>query len=92
MPGSGAVLCIRESNRLDIELYSFAVSEIFLKRCARAGFSPSDKVASRDHYTNELKWRYLLGHFYNMMFYRQICKLRNKYSSAPVPSGNTVGK
>jgi len=76
----------RERNKLDIELYSFAVNEIFPKLCAKAGFNPSDKVASYDHYTNEIKWRYVLGHFYNMSFYRQICKVRNKYFSAPVVS------
>jgi hypothetical protein len=68
----------REYNRLDLELYSFAVNEIFPKVCAQAGFSPSDKVASHDHYTSELKWKYLLCHFYNMMFYRQVGKLRNR--------------
>jgi len=78
---------VREYNKLDIELYSFAVNEIFPKLCAKAGFSPLDKVASYDHYTSELKWRYLLGQFYNMSFYRQICKARNKLFPTPVTSG-----
>lgn len=77
----------RERNKLDVELYSFAVNEIFPKLCAKAGFSPSDKVASFDHYTNEIKWRYLLNHFYNMSFYRQICKARDMYFSATPTSG-----
>jgi len=68
----------REYNKLDLELYAFAVDEIFPKLCARAGFGPADKVASHDHYTSEVKWKYVLGHFYNMSFYRQICKVRNR--------------
>src|ERR1700690_2847226 len=82
----------REHNQLDLELYSFAVNEIFPKLCAQAGFDPADQVASHDHYTNEIKWRYLLGHFYNMSFYRQICKVRNRYFSATVPADVVSGK
>jgi hypothetical protein len=82
----------REYNRLDLELYSFGVNEIFPGLCARAGLDPADQVASHDHYTSEIKWKYLLCHLYNMSFYRQVCKARNKYFSAPAPSGNAVGK
>lgn len=82
----------REYNQLDLELYSFAVNEIFPGLCTKAGLSPADKVTSHDHYTSEIKWKFLLGHFYNMSFYRQVCKARNKYFSAPVPSGDAVGK
>ena len=82
----------REYNRLDLELYAFAVNEIFPKVCAKAGLNPADKVASHDHYTSEIKWKYLLCHFYNMSFYRQVCKVRNKYFSLAVPSAEVVGK
>lgn len=82
----------REYNQLDLELYSFAVNEIFPRICAEAGFNPADIVTSHDHYTSELKWKYLLCHFYNMMVYRQVCKARNKYFSAPAPSGHAAGK
>ncbi|MGO9586017.1 MAG: hypothetical protein ACLP2Y_07475 [Limisphaerales bacterium] len=82
----------REYNRLDLELYSFAVNEIFPKLCAKAGLSPADKVTSHDHYTNEIKWKFLLNHFYNMSFYRQVCKVRNKYFSPAVPSAGVAGK
>jgi len=82
---------IREYNQLDLELYAFAVNEIFPKICARAGFSPADKVASRDHYTSELKWKYLLCHFYNMMVYRQVCKLRRRQAPAVVAPANGAG-
>jgi hypothetical protein len=67
---------IRDHNKLDIELYSFAVTEIFPKLCAKAGFSPTDKVTSFDKYTSEIKWKYLLCHLYNMSFNRQICKIQ----------------
>jgi hypothetical protein len=82
----------REYNKLDLELYSFAVNEIFPKLCAKAGFGPADKVTSYDHYTTEIKWKYLLSHFYNMSFYRQVCKARNKYFSASAPSGDAIRK
>jgi hypothetical protein len=62
-------------NKLDIELYSFAVNEIFPKLCAKAGFNPADKVSSFDRYTSEIKLKYIACHFYNMSFYRQICKI-----------------
>jgi hypothetical protein len=82
----------REYNKLDIELYAFAVNEIFPKMCAKAGLNPADKVASHDHYTSEIKWKYLLCHFYNMSFYRQICKVRNQYFSAVPPPAAGAGK
>src|ERR1700690_4003804 len=86
------VAMAREYNQLDLELYSFAVNEIFPKLCAKAGFGPADKVVSHDHYTSEIKWKYLLSHFYNMSFYRQVCKARNKYFSAAIPSAGVAGK
>ncbi len=82
----------REYNQLDLELYSFAVNEIFPKLCARAGFGPADKVTSHDRYTSEVKWKCVLSNFYNMSFYRQICKVRNKYFSPAVPPVGIAGK
>ena len=67
---------VREHNRLDMALYDFALKEIFPKFCEKAGFSPDARVSSYDSYTSELKWRYRLCHFYNLSFYRQMCKLR----------------
>ena len=78
----------REYNRLDIELYEFAVAEIFPKFCARTGLGPLDKVPSHERYTNKLKWKYLLGNFYNMLFYRQICKVRNNIQSEELGGGS----
>lgn len=66
---------IREFNRLDVQLYSFAADEIFPRLCAKAGLSPAEEVPSYDRYGSEIKPKYLLSHLYNMLFYRQICKL-----------------
>ncbi len=76
----------REYNKLDLELYAFAINEIFPKLCAKAGLNPTEKVASHDHYTSELKWKYLLCHLYNMSFYRQVCKVRNRHFAAARPA------
>ena len=66
----------REYNRLDIELYSFAINEIFPKLCEKAGLRVSDTIPS--YVTNlrlpNLKVR--LNRFYNLSVYRQLCKLR----------------
>ena len=82
----------REYNKLDLELYAFAVNEIFPKLCAKAGLDPADKVAAHDLYTNEIKWKYLLNHFYNMSFYRQVCKLRNKYFPPAIAAADGAAK
>jgi len=68
----------REYNRLDLALYDFAVTEIFPKLCAKAGLAPDAKVSSLDNYTTDRHWRYRLCHFYNLVFYRQCCKLRRR--------------
>jgi len=82
----------REYNQLDLALYAFAVNEIFPKICARARFSPADQVASHDHYTSERQWKYLLCHLYNMMFYRQVAKLRRPPPAKTVAPVNRAGK
>ena len=53
---------------------------------------PSNPIVSHDHYASELRWNYLLGHFYNMSFYRQICKFRNRCSSRAAASDDEAGK
>lgn len=78
----------REYNRLDIELYAFAVAEIFPKFCAQTGLGTSDKVPSHEHYTDEIKPKFLLSQLYNMMFYRQICKARNRTQSRELAGGS----
>jgi len=67
----------RDYNKLDLELYTFARQELFPKLCARAGYSPSDRVPSYEHYTSEAQPMFLLFSAYNMLFYRQLYKLRN---------------
>lgn len=68
----------REKNRLDLELYDFAVKEIFPTFCAQTGFSPTDKVASFDKYESELQPNFLLHRLYNQTFYRNVCKVYKK--------------
>jgi Sulfotransferase family len=68
----------REYNKLDLELYAFAVNEIFPKVCAKAGFTPADKVVSCDTYTSEIKPNFLLHRLYNQTFFRNICKIYKK--------------
>jgi hypothetical protein len=65
----------REYNKLDLALYAFAVDEIFPKLCEKAGMRPSDEVASYDHYSSEIHPKFLAFSLYNMLFYRQLCKL-----------------
>ena len=73
----------REHNRLDLELYSFAVSEVFPKLCEKAGLKPSDTVQSYEGHRTEVHFKFLAFSLYNMLFYRQLCKLiyRRKFSS-----------
>ncbi|MGH7952226.1 MAG: sulfotransferase family 2 domain-containing protein [Limisphaerales bacterium] len=66
----------RDYNRLDIELYSFAVNEIFPKLCEKAGLTVSSTIPS---YVTKLRLPNLkdrLNRFYNLSVYRQLCKLR----------------
>ena len=73
-----AVDMTREANRLDLELYDFAVREIFPKFLARTGFSPTNKVGSFDRFTSELQPNFLMHRFYNQTFFRQVCKVYKK--------------
>ena len=75
MKDSRALEMIREYNKLDMDLYSFAANEIFPKLCEKAKIAPDAKVASFEKYSTEYHPKFLLGEFYNMLFYRQTCKL-----------------
>lgn len=68
----------REHNLLDIELYDFAVKEIFPKFLARTGFSAMDKVASFDKYKSEMQPNFLLHRFYNQTLFRNVLKVYKK--------------
>ena len=69
-------------NKLDMDLYAFAVSEIFPKLCARAGFQPTDRVPSYNRLPSELTWRRVLSRFYNHLLYRQICKVKSRHAAS----------
>ena len=69
---------VRERNQLDLALYDFAVREIFPKFCAQAGLAPDAEVTSFDTYPSDRHWRYRLCHLYNLIFYRQLGKLRRR--------------
>ena len=66
-----------EYNRLDVELYSFALNEIFPRLCEKAGFSPSDKVSSYEIFSGGVHARNQIGRFYNKVF-RELYKLRSR--------------
>jgi hypothetical protein len=65
----------REHNQLDMELYQFAVNEIFPALCRKAGVAPSEKVPSYATCTEGFLFNYQSCRFYNRIF-RQICKFR----------------
>ena len=66
----------KEFNRLDLELYSFAMNEVFPKLCERAGFRVTDAVAPMNTYPSNIRLKSRLGGCYNRIVYRQLCKLR----------------
>lgn len=68
----------REKNKLSIQLYDFAVKEIFPKFLVQAGLCPEAKVDSFDKYKSELHPRFLLHRLYNQTFFRNVCKLYKK--------------
>ena len=68
----------REYNQLDTQLYEFAVKEIFPKICAKAGFSPTDKVSSFDKYSSQNRPGFLVHRLYNQTFFRNVCKVYKK--------------
>lgn len=69
---------VREKNKLAIQLYEFAVKEIFPKLCSQTGYSPADKVESFDKFKGEIRPNFLLHRLYNQTFYRNVCKLYKK--------------
>ena len=61
-------------NQLDLELYAFAVNEVFPRLCQRAGLDPNAPVTTFETYQTELHFTYALGRFYNRIF-RQFSKI-----------------
>jgi hypothetical protein len=72
----------REYNRLDLELYDFAVKEVFPKLCEKAGLNLADKVSSYEIFSGGIHTRNQIGRFYNKVF-RELYKLRSKVVRAP---------
>ena len=81
----------REHNKLDIELYRFAVEEIFPRLCQKAGVNPAEKVPSYSSDAKAETLNYRLSKIYSKA-YRNICKFRyNVLLRDPRPRmGNTA--
>jgi Sulfotransferase family len=80
---------IREHNRLDLELYEFAVNEIFPEICRKAGLNPAGNVPSYEVSRTDNLLKYKFGRLYNKSF-RQIYKFRQKFfdlADAPPAAG-----
>ncbi len=71
-----AVELTREHNKLDLELYAYAVNEVFPRICAKAGVNPSDKVPSHEVADSANSLGYRMSGFYNKIF-RQVYKVRH---------------
>jgi len=65
----------REYNQLDLDLYAFAVKEIFPKLCAKAGLLADQKVSSLETAGDQSPLRFRFGRLYNKAF-RLACKWR----------------
>ena len=66
----------REHNQLDLELYAFAVNEIFPRLCRKAGVHPADQAPSYEVLKNDKLLKYKSGRVYNKVF-RQVYKMRH---------------
>lgn len=73
----------RKRNRLDIELYSFAVNEIFPRLCARVGMTADTEVASHEKYSHEVRPGRLLCKLFNHLVYREACKFHRWRGHVP---------
>jgi hypothetical protein len=65
----------RDYNKLDIELYSFALNNVFPRICEKAGLQPDSKVASFESQESGRLLTYHLGRLHNKLF-RLVCKFR----------------
>lgn len=66
----------RERNQLDLELYTFAVNDVFPRLCAKAGIKPTDQVRSFELTRGGFGMKYVLGRCWNRLVFRQFCKMR----------------
>jgi hypothetical protein len=68
----------REHNRLDRDLYQFALNEIFPKLCRKAGVDPAEEVPSYEVSTNDRQFKFRVSRLYNKVWFRQIYKVRHR--------------
>ena len=69
-----AMELLREHNRLDIELYDYAVREIFPQLCSRVGLDPDQGIAPLEIFNPQNVWKQRACRFYNRTVYRNLCK------------------
>lgn len=67
----------REHNQLDVELYEFAVNEIFPKILRQAGLDPADQAPSYEIFKNENLTKQKAGRMFNKAF-RLAYRVRRK--------------
>jgi len=67
---------VRKYNSLDVELYDFAIKEVFPRLCEKAGVKPNDPAPSYAMTLRVPNFRDRMNRFYNLAVYRQLCKLR----------------
>jgi hypothetical protein len=72
----------RDYNKLDLELYAFAVDEIFPRLCRKCGVDPDQDRCSYQVNSGAISWKFYPGRWYNKLF-RQACKFRARRESAP---------
>jgi len=68
----------REHNRLDLELYEFALNEIFPRLCRKAGVNPADQVPSYEVSTNDGQLKFRSSRLFNKVWFRQCYKIRHR--------------
>jgi hypothetical protein len=68
----------REHNRLDLELYEFALNEIFPRLCRKAGVNPADQVPSYEVATNDGQLKFRSSRLFNKVWFRQVYKIRRR--------------
>ena len=73
------VLCrlLEESNRLDLELYSFVRDRLYPEQRAGAGLEPRE-VDEKELLTTSYPFRYKFNRWYNLWIYRSLNKVRRK--------------
>jgi hypothetical protein len=79
----------RQHNALDLQLYAYAQGEVFPGLCRKGQVSPSDVIPAYATYLNALKWRYVLGRWYNKIF-RAVYSWRKPAAETPVLQERTA--